>query len=68
MGAVQGRPNQGFGRTTESEQIPTHIDETDAETNPEDDSDAKNQKGPKIKEINLESDKPEPSEEAKKAK
>ena len=47
--------------------IPTHIDETDTETNPEDDSDAKNQKGPKIKEINLESDKPEPSEEAKKA-
>ena len=45
-----------------------NIDETDAETNPEDDSDAKNKKGPKIKEINLESDKPEPSEEAKKAK
>ena len=62
MGAVQCRPNFGFGRTTESEQIPTHIDETDAETNPEDDSDAKNQKGPKIKEMNLKSDQPEPSE------
>ena len=54
MGAVQGRPNQDFGRTTEFEQIPTHNDETDAETNPEDDSDAKNQKGPseKAKETN----------------
>ena len=50
---------------TESEQILTHIDKTDAETNPEDDSDAKNQKGPKIKEINLKPDKPEPSEKAK---
>ena len=65
MGAVQGRPNKGFGRTTESEQIPTHINETDEETNYEDDSDNNNQKRPKIKEINLKSDKPEASEKAK---
>ena len=52
MGAVQGRPNLGFNRTTESELILTHIKETDSETNPEDDSDAKIQKGPKINCIN----------------
>ena len=65
MGAVQGQPNLGFGRTTESKQILTHIDKTNAETNPEDDSDAKIPKGPKIKERNLKSDKPEPSEKGK---
>ena len=50
---------------TESEQILTHIDKTDAETSPEDDSDVKYHKGPKIKELNLKSVKPELSEKAK---
>ena len=48
---------------TESKRFPLHIDETDAETNPEGDSDAKIPKGPQIKEINLKPDKPESTEE-----
>ena len=62
---MQDWPNKGFGRTTKSEQIPTNINETDEETNPEDDSDTNKQRRPKIKEINLKSDKPGPSEKAK---
>ena len=47
-----------------SGRIPIHIDETNAEKNPEDDSDAKIPKGPKIKEINLKPDKLESTDEA----
>ena len=36
-------------KLTESERFPIHIGKTEAEKNPEDDSDAKIPKGPKIK-------------------
>ena len=51
-------------KLTESERFPIHIGKTEAEKNPEDDSDAKISKGPKIKEINLKPDKLESTDEA----
>ena len=58
------RGKRGCSSTTM--QIPTHIDETDEETNPEDDSEGKIKKRTKIKEINLNPDMPEPTEESPK--